>query len=327
MDCVNCGRENLEKALICYWCGLDPATGETPYKAFSVPAVDVEQVLALREAVELPTIEVPLPMAIPDFPIAETAADMQGLTIPEPPPIEIPSPPGIPDAAEFTTVRRRARHRSVTRAAPARPTVTRPVLPGWGRLLVFVGGFVLLLVLGLALVTAVGAASFGSAFCLVGIFALGVVVWVGLLMARAGKRIAELTGQTYERIEVLGQVLREVVPGVVQEIPVNLPPKTGVLDQPIAFSELRLLASQEGEPPTELAVDMLTGAIASLVGRDDVILARRSYPVETRGKVVRPVTTEVIEPILTRRRIHVGPGELEGQLAQTLRTDRPMSLE
>jgi hypothetical protein len=76
-----------------------------------------------------------------------------------------------------------------------------------------------------------------------------------------------------------------------------------------------------------VAVDLLTGAISSLVGRDDVILARRTYPLEVRGLLARPMSTEVTLPVITRRRAYVGPGELESQVAQNLRTDRPMTVE
>jgi hypothetical protein len=174
---------------------------------------------------------------------------------------------------------------------------------------------------------AVGAASFGSAFCLLGLLALAAVLWVGLLLARTGKRLVERAGVVYERLDVLGRVLREVAPGVVKELPINLPKQMGVLDLPVAYSELRSLASQEGEPTLELAVDLLTGAIAGLVGRDDVLLARRSYPVEVRGMLARSDSTQVNHPVVTRRRVYVGPGELEERIARILRTDQPMTIE
>jgi hypothetical protein len=194
-------------------------------------------------------------------------------------------------------------------------------------LLIFIVGLGVLFVLGSALVAAVGAASFGGAFCLVGLLGLAAVLWVGMLMARAGKRVVTATGAVYERLEVLGRSLREVAPGVVKELPVNLPAKMGVLDLPVTYSQLRMLDSQEGQSPSEQAVDLLTGAIASLVGRDDVILARRTYPVQTRGALTRPASREVSVPVLTRRRIYVGPGGLEQQIARILHTDRPMSVE
>ncbi len=324
MNCVNCGHENPEKALICYWCGQNPATGETPYPGLGAPAVRFWDTLTVPEVTLPPPIEVPSPMPGNGSTIAPEQLD---LTIPEPPPIEIAPPPDIPDQAQFTIERRRARHKSAISVLSAAPPVMHSLLPVLGRLLVFIGGLGLFLVFGLALVAALGTASFGAAFCLAGLLGLGAVLWVGVLAARAGKRIVEETGEIYERLEVLGQVLREVAPGLVQEFPVNLPTKTGVLDQPLAYSELRALASQEAERPTELAEDLLTGAITSLVARDDVVLARRNYPVEVRGTLTRPATTEVNRPVLTRRRVYVGPGTLEEQIARTLRTDRSMTVE
>jgi hypothetical protein len=193
--------------------------------------------------------------------------------------------------------------------------------------LVFVVGLGLLFLLGSALVAAVGAASFGSAFCLAGLLGLAAVLWVIVLLAHAGKRVVTGTGAVYERLEVLGRALREVAPGVVKELPVNLPTKMGVLDLPVAYSQLRALEGPEGQSPSEQAVDLLTGAIASLVARDDVILARRTYPVEARGALNRQPSREVSAPILTRRRIYVGPEGLEEQIARNLRTDRPMTVE
>jgi hypothetical protein len=192
---------------------------------------------------------------------------------------------------------------------------------------VFFGGLLLLFILGLVLVAAVGTASFGAAFCLVGLLGLGGVLWVALLAARAGRRLVEETGEVYERLEVLGQVLREVAPGIVQELPVNLPAKLGVLDQPVAYSELRTLAAPDGEAPIGLAENLLTGAITSLVGRDDVTLARRIYPVDVRGTLTRPTTTEVSRPVLTRRRAYAGPGVLEEQVSRSLRTDQSITVE
>lgn len=327
MNCVNCGHENPERALLCYWCGVDPATGEQPYHALTTPIVSVEDALAMPEVTLPPQIEVPSTMPVPSVHIDVPDLNSFDLAMPDFPPIEIAPPPDIPDQSAFTSVRRRARHRPIVRAAPTRPVVTRPVLPGWGRVLVFAGGLGILFALGSALVGAVGAASLGSAFCLLGLLGTAVVLWVGLLLTRAGKRIFERAGAVYERLEVLGQVLRELVPGAVEELPVNLPKRMGVLNQPVAYSELRSLAAQEGEPRIETAIDLLTGAIASLVGRDDVVLARRTYPVEARGMLIRPTRTEVSVPVLTRRRIHVGPGELEDEIVQHLRTDQPLSVE
>jgi len=327
MDCVNCGHENPARALICYWCGLDPVTGEQPYQAFAAPAVGAVGTFDVPDVALPPEIEVPAPLPIPEMQVGMDSFDLTALTMPDLPTIEIAPPPDIPDDAQFSVVRRRARHRPVVRATPMRPLATRPVLPGLARILVFIGGLGLLFVLGTALVAAVGAASFGSAFCLLGLFGLAAVLWVGLLLARTGKRIVERAGVVYERLDVLGRVLREVAPGIVQELPVNLPKKMGVLDLPVAYSELRTLAVQEGEPTVELAVDLLTGAIAGLVGRDDVILARRTYPVGTRGMLARSASTQVTRPVLTRRRVYVGPGDLEERIAQILRTDQPMTIE
>ena len=327
MNCVNCGHVNPNKALICYWCGLDPETGETPYKALRVSAVGKPITVGALEAPIPAAIEVASPMAVPSFDLAEMDIGSFGVAIPELPIIEIPPPPDIVDDSAFTVVRRRVRHHPIVRVDPMRPPETHPALPGCRRLLVFVAGLSILLTLGLFLVVAVAAASFGGVFCLLGLLALGAVLWVGLLTARTGKRIVAATGEAYERIEVMGRVLREVVPGVVQELPVNLPSRIGVLDEPVAYSELRALASESEETPEELAVDLFSGAIASLVGRDDVIFARRTYPVETRGNLARSATAEVHQPVLTRRRIYTGPGELEEQIVKVLRTDEPTTVE
>jgi hypothetical protein len=327
MNCVNCGRENPEKALICYWCGLDPDTGEQPYQALAVPAVTAGGTVDVPDVALPPEIEVPAPKPVPEVQTGMDTFDQTALTMPDLPTIEIAPPPELPDEAQFSIVRRRARHRPVVRATPIRSLATRPVLPGLGRILVFIGGLGLLFVLGSALVAAVGAASFGSAFCLLGLLGLGALLWMGLLLARTGKRIVERAGVVYERLDVLGRVLREVAPGVVQELPVNLPKKMGVLDLPVAYSELRSLAGQEGEPPLELAVDLLTGAIADLIGRDDVVLARRTYPVESRGILTRSASTQITRPVLTRRRVYVGPGDLEERIARILRTEKPMTVE
>jgi len=327
MHCVNCGHENPAKALICYWCGLEPVTGEQPYRAFAASAVGVGGTLDVPDVTLPPEIEVPAPLPIPEVQAGMDTFDLTALTIPDLPPIEIAPSPEIPDAARFSVVRRRARHRPIVRATPMRPLTTRPVLPGRGRILVFIVGLGLLFVMGSALVAAVGAASFGGAFCLLGLLALAAMLWAGLLLARTGKRLVERAGVVYERLDVLGRVLREVAPGVVKELPVNLPKQMGVLNLPVAYSELRSLGSQEGEPTLELAVDLLAGAIASLVGRDDVILARRTYPLEVRGMLARSDSTQVNHPVVTRRRVYVGPGDLEERLAQILRTDQPMTIE
>ena len=328
MKCVNCGRENLEKSLICYWCSLDPVTGEPPYEALAASEVGSDSKLAVPAVVLPPAIEVPPPIPVPEISVGMAELDFIGLTMPDLQPIEIAPPPDIPDLDQFTKMRRRrARHRPIVRAAPSRPKVTRPVLPGMGRLMVFVGGLGLLFVLGSALVAAVGATSLGSAFCLLSLFGLVGVLWGGLLLARTGRRIATATGVAYDRIEVLGRALREVVPGVLKELPVNLPNAMDVLDSPAAYSELRRLSSREGEPLMDLTVDLLSGSIASLASRDDVILARRTYPLEVRGLLTRPASEQVERPVITRRRVYAGPGELERQLARILRTDRSMTVE
>jgi hypothetical protein len=149
---------------------------------------------------------------------------------------------------------------------------------------------------------------------------------VVLLLARTGQQIATATGEVYKRLELLGQALHEVAPGKIVESPVNLPSRLDPLDLPVAFSELRYLGSQKGEPSSDLAMDLLTGAIASLVARDDVILARRAYPVQERGLLTRSSSRKVEQPVLTRRRVYVGPGRLEEEVAKALRTDRPMTV-
>jgi hypothetical protein len=327
MQCVNCGHENLEKALICYWCGLVPSTGEPPYQALATSGVSFEGESLVPGVTMPPPIEVPPPMPVPEISIGLPDIDAINLTMPELPPLEIAPPPDIPSLDHFTKVqRRRVRHNPAVYRAPAPPKATRPVLPGLGRILVFVGGLGLLILLGTALVGTVGAVSFGSVFCLTGLLGLAFVVWIGLLLARTGRRVVTATGAAYERLEVLGRALREVAPGRVQDLPVNLPAQLGVLDLPVAYSELGYLAQQGGEPSMDRVVDLLTGAIASLIGRDDVVLAHRTYPVQTRGLLAPSASTQVSQPVLTRRRTYVGPGELETQIAQTLRTDRPMTV-
>lgn len=327
MDCVNCGRENPSKALICYWCGLDPVTGESPYTGLRVPTTEVE---VAAVGMDFPTPEpvvVPSPMPVPSFEAAIPVMQASDLTMPEVPAIEIPSAPDIPDFSVFSTTRRRARHHPIVRIETSEPMETRPVLPGCARALVFTLGAGMLAVLTIMLVVAIAGASLGSAFCVLGLLVLVGLFWVMLVAARTGKRIVAATGETYERLEVLGRVLREVVPGVVQELPVNLAPKLGVLDQPVAYSELRVLDSSGEEPITDQAVDLLIGAIASLIGRDDVIVARRTYPVETRGTLTRPTTVTVDEPVITRRRIYTGPGGLEERIVGNLRTDYAVTVE
>ena len=325
MECVKCGHENSSTALLCYWCGLDPATGKQPYQALSLPDPGAEGALG---AISLPTIEVPPPIPVPDVKVSMAGLDFVGMTMPDLPTIEIAPPPDVSDLDRFSGVqRRRMRHRPIVRVATPPPQKTRPVLPGSTRLMVFLAGLGVLYFLGAALATAVGAASFGSAFCLLGILGLVGVLWVGLLLARTGRRIAAATGEVYERLELLGRALREVAPGKVVESPVNLPTQLGVLDLPVAYSELRYLAGQEGESPADLAVDLLTGAIVSLVGRDDAILARRTYPVQVQGLMAQPSSHEVNQPILTRRRVYVGPGRLEEEVAKILRTDHPVTIQ
>ena len=327
MQCANCSQENLEKALICYWCGMEPSTGEPPYAALQMPVVAQVDSLTMPEMPMPPPIEVPPPLPVPSVEVEPIRLDAVALTMPDIPEIEIAPPPEIPQESEFTTVRkRRMRHRPVVRTAPTRAVATRHVLPGWGRLLFFVVGLGVLFVLGSALVTAVGTAALGNAFCLLGLFGAAAVFWAGALLARAGQRASARAGVVYERLETLGRVLREVTPGVVKELPVNLSRTLPVLDLPVAYSELRSLAAQSNESPMDLAVDLLTGAVASLVARDDVVLARRNYPLHTRGLLTRARTQEINAPVLTRRRAHVGPGELEDQIAQALRTDRPMTV-
>ena len=327
VNCVNCGHENPEKALICYWCGLDPDTGAQPYKALLAPVVVPEGELARVAATLPPTIEVPPTMPVPSFEINMAAPNLIDLMMPDLPPIEIAPPPDIPDEGQFVIVRRRASHRPVVRPSPGRMVVTRPVLPGWSRVLVFVAGLGLLYLLVSALVAAVGAASVGSAFCLLGLLGVAAVLWVVMLLARVATRVVTWRDAAYERLEVLGRVLREVAPGTVQELPVNLPKKVGVLDLPLAYSELRSLARPDGAPPMDAAVDLLTGAIAQLVGRDDVILAHRTYPLHSRGVLTRPVSTQVSRPVLTRRRAYVGPGDLEERIAKALRTDYSVTVD
>jgi hypothetical protein len=317
IKCVNCGHENLETALVCYWCGLNPNTGKQPYESLATPSLAAETIMP-------PAIEIPAPMPVPGAPVGLADLSAVDLTMPDVPSIEITPPPAVSDLDGFAQTRRkRMRHRPISRHAPTPPRETRPVLPNSTRLLVLVAGLAVLYALGAALV---GAASLGNAFCLLGLLSLGVVVWVGLLLARTGQQIATATGEVYKRLELLGQALHEVAPGKMIESPVNLPSKLGLLDLPVAFSELRYLGSQKGEQSTDLAVDLLTGAIASLVARDDAVLARRAYPVEVRGLLTRPSSRKVEQPVLTRRRVYVGPGRLEEEVAKALRTDRPMTV-
>jgi hypothetical protein len=327
MNCVNCGRENPERALICYWCGLVPATGEPPYRALIAHPSGAEETQAVPEfnVVLPPPIEVPAPMPVPEVTVDDRDAGSLQLVIPVPPPIEIPPPPGIPDETAFSVERRRTSHRPIVRASTAPPPQMRSVLPGWGRLLVFFGGVALFLLLGLLLVSSVGVASFGALFCLGALLVLAAVVWAAMLLARVGRRVVTRTGAMYERVETLGQTLRAVAPGVIKELPVLLPKRMGVLDLPAAYSELQRLAGQEGVSSVDQGVDLVTGAIATLIGRDDVILLRRVYPVTTEGLLARSASREVTTPVLIRRRAYVGPGKLESRIAQMLRTDYPMS--
>jgi hypothetical protein len=327
MNCVNCGRENPNKALICYWCALDPVTGENPYTALRIPATEGEAVVVGMDFPIPAAVVVPSPMEVPSYESAIPEMQAPDMTVNEVPTIEIPSAPGIPDFTVFSATRRRARLRPIVRVETSAAMETRPVLPGCARAVVFTLGAGLLVVLVVMLLVAIAGASLGGVFCVLGLLGLVGLLWVTLFAARTGKRIVAATGESYERLEVMGRVLREVVPGVVQELPINLAPRLGVLDQPVAYSELRALAGDAKEPPTDQAVDLLIGAIASLVGRDDVLMARRTYPVETRGKLTRPTTVTVDEPVLTRRRIYTGPGELEGRIARSLRTDYPITVE
>jgi hypothetical protein len=49
--------------------------------------------------------------------------------------------------------------------------------------------------------------------------------------------------------------------------------------------------------------------------------------VEVRGTLTQSSATEVNRPVLTRRRVYVGPGELEEQIAGALRTDQSITIE
>jgi len=65
MDCINCGRENPNKALICYWCSLNPKTGEDPYTGLSIPTVGAVSASAVMDIPMPGVIEVPPSLAIP----------------------------------------------------------------------------------------------------------------------------------------------------------------------------------------------------------------------------------------------------------------------
>ena len=74
MDCVNCEHENPEKALICYWCGLDPETGEMPYKGLGDPLASVPDALSVAAIAVPPPIEVPPLAAISGAHMGESIA-------------------------------------------------------------------------------------------------------------------------------------------------------------------------------------------------------------------------------------------------------------
>lgn len=322
MQCVNCGRDNLEKALVCYWCGMDPKSGDSPYAALQVP---IDQGDATPVAPPPPAIELPPPIPVPDVSVVQADWHTFDIEMPRPPQIEVAPPPDIPTEEQFTAARRqRMRHPVVVRAAPAPPITSRPLLSGPARLQVFIGGLVFLVAMGIVLSTALSAASLGNALVVVVLLVGGIVVWFGLLTARVGRRAAAQAAAVYERVESLGRVLREVIPGTVQELPVNLPASLGVYDLPVAYSELRALAAASNEPSLEMAVDLLTGAIATLVARDDVILARRTWPMRTQGLLARSDTRQMSVPVLTRRRAYAGPGQLEAHLARLLPSGQPV---
>lgn len=329
MECVNCGRENPAKALVCYWCGCNPETGQQPYAALTAPVGAATVGPKSVMDVELPPpIDVPPPLAVPGAEaMGLTDFDFPDLTMPEVPPIEITPPPDVSRLADFKVQRQRAVHRPVVRAAPTAPKRTRPMLPNLTRLWVFVVGLALLFLLGSTLVGLVGAAAFGSVCLLGGIFGLALILWLGLLLARLGRQVVEASGAVYERLEVLGQVLRESVPGRVIETPLNLPKELGVADLPVSFSQLRYLASEGGKGIAKQEIDLITSAITELVARDDVVLAERSYPIKTQGALQPSSKEEVKNAVLTKRRTYSGPGQLESQIMQILRTDRPTTVE
>jgi hypothetical protein len=325
MKCVNCGHENLEKALICYWCSLDPVTGDSPFPMPATPASLLQDSPVTLQVPALPVIDVPPTLPVPEFPIADVSAGFSDLAMPTVPEIEIAPLPDIPDRSEFAVVRRRTRHRPVVRAYSASPMTTHALLPGWARLFIFVGGLGVLFLLGSALVTGV-AAGLGGIVCLSGLLGLFAVLWLGLLLARRAKRIITRTGAALERVEFLGRSLYETVPGTIKEVPVNLSTQLGVLDVPVSYSELRALADDKSRPVLERSVDLVTGAIVDLIGRDDIVLARQTYPVETRGLLTRNASEEMVRPVLTRRRAYVGPGQLEAEIAKVLRTDQGVTV-
>jgi hypothetical protein len=315
---------------------MDPHTGASPYHLSSPATPDLTVGESMPEApdasdvLDVPEMEivVPPPLPVPEIDIDALAMSDVGLDMPEVPEIEIAPPPEIPELDHFTeSKRRRMRHRPIIRTAPAPPATDEPVLSNVARILIFILGLGLLIPLVAGLVAAVGTASLGPIFCLTGLVGFLALIWLGLLLVRTGRRIAAASGAVYERMQVFGRTLREVAPGVIKELPVNLPSHVDVLDLPVAYSELRYLDSQEAESPTDLAVDLILGSIASLVGRDDVILAHRVYPVEERGMLTRSKSDEVSRPVLTRRRAYVGPGVLEEHIAQNLRTDRAVTVE
>ncbi len=329
MECVNCGRENPKRALVCYWCGRDPNTGQQPYSALAEPTeAELSSPEVALEGAIPPSIEVSPTMEVPS---AQEGGlldlEFPELTMPEAPSIEIAPPPDVSKISDFKPKRQRAVHRPVVRYAPPPPRTTRPMLPNVTRLLIFVGGLALLFLFGVTLVGMVGTAAFGSICVLSGLFGLVLFFWLGLLLARVGRHVVGMTGAAYERLEVLGQALRESIPGRVIETPFNLPQELEVADLPVSFSQLRYLAGQVSKGISNQDVDLITSAIAELVARDDVVLAKRSYPVRTEGALQSSAGQEVENAVLTQRRAYVGPGELEFRLMEILRTDRPITVE
>jgi len=155
---------------------------------------------------------------------------------------------------------------------------------------------------------------------------LAVVLWIILLLARIGKRAITWADIGLPTPRGIGADITRGGAWVGARAATESAQEMGVSELPVAYSELRSLAGRQGEQPLERAMDLVMGAIADLVARDDVILARRTYPVTTQGLLTRPTSSEVSQPILTRRRLYVGSGVLEQKIAQVLRTDQPMSV-
>ena len=78
MVCVNCGHENPNRALICYWCGLDPDTGDTPYPALNCSTVSNEELATVPEVGLPPPIEVPSPLPVPSVDVGMAAPESLG---------------------------------------------------------------------------------------------------------------------------------------------------------------------------------------------------------------------------------------------------------